>query len=476
MSIHLKPQSVFRFFEEISAIPRGSGNEAAIAEYMVSWAASRNLFAAKDSVNNVFIKKPASSGKEDHPAILLQGHLDMVCEKTQESMHDFLKDPISIQIRDGYLVADGTTLGADNGIGVSLIMAILDDPSAVHPPLEVLLTASEETGMIGAWKAADSGWDIQSKTLINLDSGGEGTFMAGAAGGGRIAFRLPAEWESNSDPCFRIDVCGLLGGHSGVELHFGRANANQVLARVINNLTVDWHLVSIGGGGKENAIPRNAYAVLACKDERALREELAQLEAALQREYESTDPGLKVLAASEDPSAYRMTSASTISMKQFLLLLPCGPLARDNEMDLILTSMNIASCCVENDSVVIRAGVRSSVSSHFSYWLLPQLRTLAALFGAELDEHDFYPAWEFQRSSPIRTLAMDSYQALTGSPASFEVIHAGLECGILKEQLGFTDVISFGCDIEYLHSPRERLKIASVDTTYQLIRTILNSL
>ncbi|EOS66998.1 xaa-His dipeptidase [Oscillibacter sp. 1-3] len=476
MALSLEPQAVFSFFEEISAIPRGSGNEAAIAAHMISWASARNLFAERDSANNVFIKKAASPGKENHPPILLQAHLDMVCEKTPESAHDFQSDPISIQVRDGYLVADGTTLGADNGIGVSLIMAVLDDPNAEHPPLEVLFTAGEEAGMTGARQLSSSGWAFESKTLINLDSGWEGVFIAGAAGGGRTVFRIPIERESNADPCFRIDVRGLLGGHSGAEIHLGRANANQVLARVLNNLTAEWRLISMGGGGKDNAIARNAYAVLSCADISALHSQIAQQNDALRREYESVDPELEICITSSEPEALRMTSASTACVKQFLILLPNGVLARDHAMDFTVTSMNIGSCRVENDCLAVRCSVRSTIPAHLTSWLLPQLRILAGLCSAELEEADFYPGWEFRRASPIRTLAMEAYQAVTGSPASFKILHGGLECGILMEQLGFTDAISYGPELNDPHSPRENLSITSVGTADKLIRRILKAL
>lgn len=476
MTLSLEPRAVFHFFEEISAIPRGSGNESAVASYILSWASSKNLFAEKDSVNNVFIKKDAFPGREGRPPVLLQGHLDMVCEKTPESAHDFRKDPISIQIHDGYLTADGTTLGADNGIGVALIMAILDDPGAVHPPLEVLFTAGEEAGMTGAWQLAASGWNLKSKTLINLDSGWEGVFIAGAAGGGRITFHIPVEWEANPSPCFRIDVQGLLGGHSGAEIHLGRANANQVLARVLNSLNVEWRLVSAGGGGKDNAISRGAYAVLSCADASGLHGQIAQLESALRREYESVDPGLKICVSPSRPESRAMTPAATARVKQFLLLLPCGVLARDHAMDLTLTSMNIGSLCVEGDYLAVRCSVRSSLPTHLTHWLLPQLRTLAGLFGAQMEEHDFYPGWEFRPASRIRTLAMEAYQTVTGSPAAFKVLHGGLECGILMEQLGFTDAISYGPELNDPHSPRENLNIASVGTADKVIRKILECL
>lgn len=476
MSLSLNPQEVFHFFEKISEIPRGSGNESAIASYILSWASAKNLFAEKDAANNVFIKKSASPGKEDHPPILLQGHLDMVCEKTPESAHDFLKDPISIQIRDGYLTADGTTLGADNGIGVALIMAILDDPGAEHPPLEVLFTAGEETGMTGAWQLAASGWKFESKTLLNLDSGWEGVFIAGAAGGGRATFCLPVDWTANTAPCFRIEVQGLLGGHSGAEIHLGRANANQVLARILNGLTVEWRLVSIGGGGKDNAISRSAYAILSCADLSALHNQTALMEAALRREYESVDPGLEICIFPSAPVSRAATVSATTRVMQFLLLLPCGVLARDHAMDLTLTSMNIGSFRIEGDSLIVRCSVRSSLPAHLTHWILPQLRILARQFGAQMEEHDFYPGWEFRPVSRIRALAVDAYQTVTGSPAAFKVLHGGLECGILMEQLRLTDAISYGPELNCPHSPGENLNIASVGIADKVIRRILECL
>lgn len=400
----------------------------------------------------------------------------MVCEKTPESTHNFLKDPISIQVRDGYLTADGTTLGADNGIGVALIMAILADPGAEHPPLEVLFTAGEEAGMTGAWQLAASGWKFESKTLLNLDSGWEGVFIAGAAGGGRATFRIPVEWETNTAPCFRVEVRGLLGGHSGAEIHLGRANANQVLARILNSLTVERRLVSLGGGGKDNAISHSAYAVLSCPDGSALRGQAAQLEALLRREYESADPGLEICVSPSGPEPRAMTASASTRVQQFLLLLPCGVLARDSAMDLTVTSMNIGSLCVEDGALAVRCSVRSSLPTHLTHWLLPQLRTLARLFGAQLEEHDFYPGWEFHPDSPIRALAMDAYRAVTGSPAVFRVLHGGLECGILMEQLGLTDAISYGPELNCPHSPRENLNILSVGTADKVLRRILSCL
>lgn len=476
MSLCLEPRAVFDIFSEISKIPRGSGNEAAIASHIVAWAQDKGLWAEKDAANNVMIKKAGSPGKEDHPSICLQAHLDMVCEKTAESTHDFTKDPISIQVRDDYLCADGTTLGADNGIGLSLIMAILADPAAEHPPLEVLFTSSEEAGMKGAWSLVETGRKFASKTLINLDSGWEGVFISGAAGGGRVDFSLPVQWEDSSAPCFRIDVCGLLGGHSGAEIHLGRANANQVLARVLNSLSIPWQLVSMGGGGKDNAIARDAYAVVSCRQEADLHSQVAQMQAMLQREYQAADPGLKLTVSAATHSARAMTAEASARVRQFLLLLPFGVLARDNSMDLTVTSMNIGSCRMEEGQLVVRCSIRSSLPSHLSHWLLPQLRTLAERFGAQLSEHDFYPGWNFRQDSPIRSLAMRTYQSITGTAPSFRVLHGGLECGILMEYFGFTDAISYGPELNCPHSPRENLRISSVGTADKLIRRMLQAL
>ena len=476
MSLNLEPASVFHFFEEISAIPRGSGNEGAIADFMVDWAKRRELFVQKDAHHNIYIRKPASPGKEDHPAVMLQGHLDMVCEKEPDCPHDFLKDPISMRVEDGYIRANGTTLGADNGIGLALIMAVLDDKSAIHPPLEALFTSNEEAGMTGARALPESGWRFQSKTLLNLDTGWEGVFVAGAAGGGRVVFRVPVERKAAHKKCFRMEVRGLHGGHSGAEIHLGRGNANQLLIRILNTMTTPFALVELNGDGKDNAITRNAYAVLGCDDEGALRAEVQQMNDMLRREYATVDPGLEVCVTTCASTAKDIACSDQARLLRFLQLLPCGVLARDNDMDLVLTSMNIGSVLLEGTTLTVRCSVRSAIPSHLTHWLLPQLRTLAALLDVPMEECDFYPGWEFQSNSPIRTAALNAYQAITGKPASFKVLHGGLECGILMEQFGFADAISYGAELNHPHSPAEELCIASVKTTDKLVRSILSTL
>lgn len=476
MLLNLEPVSVFHFFEEISAIPRGSGNEAGIASYMVEWAEKRGLWVQRDGHNNVYIRKPASPGREDRPPVMLQGHLDMVCEKEPDCSHDFLKDPISLRVEDGFVRANGTTLGADNGIGMALIMAVLDDPDAVHPPLEALFTSGEEAGMTGARALGRSGWNFASRTLLNLDTGWEGVFVAGAAAGGRAVFETAVELTDSDMPCWRVEVRGLKGGHSGAEVHLGRGNANQLLARVLNVLEVSFRLVRVDGDGKENAITRSASAVIACEDETALRNEIAVLNAMLQREFAAADPGLEVCVAACEQAKCAVADAEQARVLRFLQLLPCGVLARDNDMDLVLTSMNIGSVMLADGRLTVRCSVRSAFASHLSHWLLPQLRTLAALCGMELTEDDFYPGWEYQSKSPIREAALCAYERITGRPASFKVLHGGLECGILMEQFHFADAVSYGAALNYPHSPSEELCIESVGTTDKLVRAILEAL
>ena len=405
-----------------------------------------------------------------------QEHLDMVCEKEPDSTHDFLRDPISMRVEDGYIRANGTTLGADNGIGLALIMAVLDDENAIHPPLEALFTSNEEAGMTGAKALPDSGWQFRSRTLLNLDTGWEGIFVAGAAGGGRVTFRMPVKRCGGHGDYFRVEVRGLQGGHSGAEIHLGRGNANQILARILNTMTTPFGLLDIDGSGKDNAITRNAFAVITCEDEEALRIEIEQMNAMLRREYRSTDPNLEVCVTACMSDAKTVVSDDQERLLRFLQLLPCGVLARDNDMDLVLTSMNIGSVLLEENILTVQCSVRSAIPSHLTHFLLPQLRTLAALLGVQIEEHDFYPGWEFQSDSPIRNAAMNAYRTITGKPASFKVLHGGLECGILMEQFNFTDAISYGAELNHPHSPAEELCIASVGTTDKLVRAILESL
>ena len=478
MTLHLEPAKDFQFFEEISRIPRGSGNEAAVAAYLVEWAEKRGLAAQEDSHHNVYIRKAASPGKEARPAVMLQGHLDMVCEKEAGCTHDFLKDPISMRVDDdGYIRANGTSLGADNGIGVALIMAVLDDPKAVHPLLEALFTADEEAGMTGARALPESGWSFRAKTLLNLDTGWEGVFVAGAAGGGRVEFQTQLRRQERGGKRFAVTVSGLRGGHSGAEIHLGRGNANQILLRILNVLAVPFALVSLSGFGKDNAITRNAEAVIACGDETALREEIGRIAAALKKEYRAADPDLEIsVAPVEEAGGGAVSPEDQARLLRFLFLLPCGVLARDNEMDLVLTSMNIGSVALEGDRLVVRCSVRSALPTHLSQWLLPQLRTLADTFGVHAEESDFYPGWEFQAESPIRDAAMAAYRDITGKEAVYKVLHGGLECGILMEELGFTDAISYGAALNHPHSPAEELCISSVGTSYRLIQEVLKKL
>ena len=263
----------------------------------------------------------------------------------------------------------------------------------------------------------------------------------------------------------------------GAEIHLGRGNANQILLRILNVLAAPFALVSLSGFGKDNAITRNAEAVIACGDETALREEIGRIAAALKKEYRAADPDLEIsVAPVEEAGGGAVSPEDQARLLRFLFLLPCGVLARDNEMNLVLTSMNIGSVALEGDRLVVRCSVRSALPTHLSQWLLPQLRTLADTFGVHAEESDFYPGWEFQAESPIRDAAMAAYRDITGKEAVYKVLHGGLECGILMEELGFTDAISYGAALNHPHSPAEELCISSVGTSYRLIQEVLKKL
>lgn len=466
-------QKVLSIFEEISQVPRGSYHTDRIAAYLVKWAEDRNLSVQRDAYNNVLIRKPASPGKENETAVMLQGHMDMVCQKTPESTHDFEKDPIEIVQKQNYLYANGTTLGADNGIGMSLIMAVLDDPNAVHPPIEALITADEEVGMIGAKHLSESGWEIRAKTLINLDSGWEGEFIVGCASGCTAELKLPVSRAANDDPCFRISISGLLGGHSGAEIHLGHGHAIEMMGRLLSNLHTDYRLVSLSGGGMNNVISREATAVVACSQGEALAAEVEQWADIFRRELKKVDPGFVLRLTPCEAHSEALDAASTCKVARMLLLLPCGPLKSDYSLGVVITSNNLGVVELTDDVCRVVCSMRSNMDTQVSHRFLPILRAIAQLLGAEITEFDSYPGWEYEPESHVRPLAMQIYEEITGRPARFRVLHAGLECGILMDQCGTMDAISYGPEINFPHSPRENVNMESVMTAERLVRELL---
>lgn len=465
----LKPHKVFSFFEDICAIPHGSGNTEAISAYCVRFAEERGLDVIRDRFNNVLIRKPGSRGYEDHPPVILQGHLDMVCEKDPGVIIDFEKDGLRL-CTDGEIVyAEGTTLGGDDGIAVAMALAVLDDDVLPHPPLEVLFTTDEEMGMDGA--LGFDGSLLTSRTLLNIDSENEGVLTVGCAGGARADLTLPMKREEAEDQTWLIVVDGLIGGHSGVEIDKGRQNADLVLAKFLNKLPFEFRLVDIAGGQKDNAIPSLAYCVIVANEDPT---DVATNFVSLEKTEE--DPGLKITITPGETAVSAFDRRSTQCGVDLLCALPNGVQSMSRDIDgLVQTSLNLGILYCKDKELYMSFSVRSSLSREKND-LLNQLRKIAETFGADFRSHGDYPAWEYRPVSPLREIMISTYESLYGQKPRIEVIHAGLECGLLGEKLPGLDAVSFGPDLFDIHTPRERMAVASVERTYHYLCAVLKEL
>ncbi len=465
---NLSPTRVFHFFEEIAAIPHGSGHTDAISEYCVRFAAAHGLACEKDALNNVLIRKPASAGYGEHPTVILQGHLDMVCEKTADSTHDFATDGLKLCVQGDLLTAEDTTLGADDGIAVAMILAILEDDTLPHPPLEALFTVDEEVGMDGA-QAVDV-TRLHGSTLINLDSGEEGVLTVGCAGGAKVDLHLPIRTEPNTLPCWRIALSGLAGGHSGIDIHKGRQNADVLIGRLLELLPFTFRLVSVEGGYKDNVIPNACTCVIACADDPT-----AFTASYVQNTRIPTDAGLTASVA-PTASAVCLDAASTAQAVHLLTSLPSGVITMSREIrGQVQSSMNIGVVATEKDALHIVLSVRSSVAAEKQV-MLEHLQAIAGDVGAAFSTHGDYPAWEYRQDSRLRETMVRVYTALYGKPPVVETVHAGLECGLFSEKIPGFDAVSMGPDMWDIHTVNERLSVASTARTYTYVCEILKEL
>ncbi|MGP1454738.1 MAG: aminoacyl-histidine dipeptidase [Treponema sp.] len=472
-----EPKAVFYWFAQLSAIPRGSGNEQAVSDFLVQFAHARNLTCHQDEALNVIIKKPGTAGYEHSHPIILQGHMDMVCEKTPESSHDFLKDPIKLMVEGDILHADGTTLGGDDGIAVAYALAILDSDCIAHPPLEVLITTNEETGMDGA-KAVQASL-LHGKMLFNIDSEEEGIFLVSCAGGAHALIDFPIETEPLQHETLSIAVSGLYGGHSGAEIDKQRANALKVLARLLYEVKSQQavHIVSISGGSKHNAIAKEATACISLKDSRSAQQTLQHLAARIADEYRITDKNLHVtVTPCELPSKVMFTQKLSADIIDFMMMIPNGVQYMSADIPgLVQTSLNAGILQVEGTQLRFTISVRSSVKSALDE-ILHVLHICADKTGATFIQTAEYPAWEYAAHSPARDIAVKTYTELTGKTPIITAIHAGLECGLLKEIIPDMDAVSFGPNLYDIHTPNERLSISSVERTWHFIVKLLENL
>lgn len=442
-----KPEKLFHFFEDISAIPRGSANEKAISDYLVAFAEERNLWYHRDALFNVIIKKPASAGAKEKPAVMLQGHTDMVCEKLAGVAHDFTTDPLDLIIKDGVLSANGTTLGGDNGAAVACMLAILEDDTLTHPALECVFTTQEEIGLNGA-EALDKSL-LSARTMINLDSEDEGVATVSCAGGLRFALTRPITRSKKEGMLLHLEATGLLGGHSGTDINKEHQNANLLMARMINHLfhNTDALLVDFNGGTKDNAIPRETSATLFYSDEAAAKN-AENLALALSADFSSEicpyEPAFQFLVSTENGTADVISAEDGKAFITAMCLAPNGVQFRNMNLDgFTVTSLNLGIAATDETSASLVFAPRSSVATLMSA-LKEKLCLLAETFGFEVSMHGEYPGWSFAEVSPIRDVFVQSYKELFHDDLKIEAIHAGLECGLFSDAIPGLDAIAVG--------------------------------
>ena len=473
---NLEPASVLRFFEEICQIPHTSFHEKQLSDYCVAFAKERNLYCEQDELGNVIIIGEATEGYEDVEPIILQGHLDMVGDKAPDCDIDLEKDPLRLGIDGDWIYAEGTTLGGDDGIAVAYGLALLDDPSIPRPRLEVVLTVSEEVGLIGA-SAIDLSC-CKAKRLLNVDSEEEGIFTVGCAGGMRVQADIPVKRVPASGLCLDFKFQGILGGHSGIEINNGLANANALTGRFFMALkkVCDFEVITLSGGVKENVIPKDAAFSLLVKSEdlAVVEKELADFNAEIKAEYAAADPNATLIMASAGVSdAYVLDDASMDKLITALNLMPNGVQAMCIDLPgLVETSLNMGVVTLSEDNLQICLSIRSSVATAKEY-IAAKLEQITKSLGGETSYHGKYPGWEYARESKLRDLCLRVYEKQNGKKAEVEVIHAGLECGLLADKIPGLDCISFGPNMRDVHTPDEVISISSIGRVWEFIKAVL---
>lgn len=464
---------LMKYFEDISAIPRGTYNEKGIADYIENFAKARGLYCYRDSYNNVLIKKEASSGCENRAPILLQGHIDMVCEKDIGVEHDFLHDPLKLYEEDGWIKALGTTLGADNGVAVSIMLYVLDGGVQKHAPIECLFTASEETGLIGA-----SNFDyskISSRRMINMDSADESLVIGGCAGGMKSRFTFEVKTHTVKANVAKISVKGLFGGHSGGDIDKGRANANKFMGRVLYQLMrIDTGLVNVRGGDKDNAIPRECEAIVTFSDRKAFETKIDELRTVLCHGLSEDDKNFTLDVAFEGERDVELIDAALAEKIVFLMHTSAnGVFEMNREIEGIVEysrNLGVVKCDAEEAIVIFSS--RSSFASRIDA-SVAELDDYAKMLGAKIEHYNGYPGWIFAKKSDIREIYLDTFEELFGRRPEITVTHGGLEGGIISQAVSGMDIISCGPIVHDLHSPKERMNKKSFENFYSVIKRVI---
>lgn len=475
--VGLEPQAVFSYFEKLCAIPHGSGNTKQISDYLAAFAKEQGLRYRQDELNNVIIFADGTCGYEDHEPVIIQGHMDMVCEKDADCPIDMQTQGLDVT-HDGRVVfAKGTTLGGDDGIAVAYALALLEDRSIPHPPLEVIITVDEETGMEGA-----NGIDLRElkgRKMINIDSEDEGVFTVSCAGGAKSTICLPAERRAVYGPCVRLVVEGLQGGHSGVEIHKNRANANKIMGEFLSRIQkmMPICITKLSGGAKDNAIPRSCQVTMVALG--MYIERINEVAETLQREVREQYDEPNAIVRGDDVDALGGNALTTECSSKVIALLnavPNGVQTWSKDIaGLVQTSLNLGIAELEDEQLRLTFAVRSSVNRE-KQELLDKLKELANFYEGSYTQKGDYPAWEYRKDSQLRDTFVRIYQKLYGKEPKVEAIHAGLECGLISEKLPDLDCISVGPQMHDIHTSREKLEIASTERTWKLLLEVLKEL
>ncbi len=473
---NLEPQNVFHFFEEITKIPHGSGNVGQISDYLVKFARDRGLYCIQDELKNIIIVKEAVPGYEDEPTVILQGHMDMVAVKKPDCDIDMAKEGLRIAVRGDEIYAEGTSLGGDDGIAVAYALALLDSDTIKHPRLEVIVTVDEEVGMDGA-----RGIDLSMLTgnrMVNLDSEDEGIFLTSCAGGARVKGKLPLSEAQRQGVAVEVTVGGLLGGHSGGEIHKERGNSNCLMGRLLYRLaeTFDIGISRLQGALADNAIPRETKAVLVVeeRDKEAILDVVKTVEGEIRAELSSKDPGAFLAAGEGRPGSWLCTTAEdTAKAPAWLIALPNGVQAMSADMHgLVETSLNLGILSYEDGSLLADFSVRSSVESA-KQALIDRLCAVIGLAGGSFSVSGDYPGWKYRKDSPLREKMTALYEKMYGKAPKVEAIHAGLECGILGSKIADLDCVSMGPDMKDIHTTEETLSISSTGRVWEFLVRLL---